>query len=504
MQQPDPLFQLIKTLSIEEKRQFAKIAKVNKKYAVYEVLFKAMDKQKEYDENALKKKYAGEVFIKNLSARKKQLTDKLLDLLVGMNLSESTGAKIKHALTYLPILFERKQFVLMRKKINSTKKIATETEQFYLLLELLEWEKKMLWNDVHGNHSSKVDEVIAEQELCLQKFNEQFAYRNLRRRMSIINRKDVMMEKEENINAFKNLLKNPLLNDYLNFQSKIAEMHYCQIKINQKRIEHNFDESLSYAKKLIALCKDQKSINSNDYKMALHTYLAICDSAGKFEGFLDVVTQLENNLKENHSELHVFGQINFYRLRYYLETSQFDKALEIAKLLESRWQELSEHSYEGRYISICFNLMMLYWIISDLEETKNWLICIRNYDKAKSRKDDILLATRLFELIVYYELQEQGKDIDFDKKIDTVRKTLENNSQFQTFHRTVVQHCRNLNRAITKTEKTQIIKSLERDLQTIKMENPKLLCLDEIILWCQSKLQGLEMRELLKRKALVV
>jgi len=401
-------------------------------------------------------------------------------------------------------LFERKQFVLMRKKINSAKKIANEAEQFYLLLELLEWEKKMIWNDVHGNHSSKVDEVIGEQEICLQKFNEQFAYRNLRRRMSIINRKDVTLEKEENSNAFKILMRNPLLNDDLNFLSKEAEMHYCHIKINSNRIENKFAESLSYAKKLVDLCKNRKHINSNDYEMALYTYLASCDSAGKFEEYLDIVAELENQLKDNHSELHVFSRINYYRLRYYLETLQFDKALEIAKLLESRWQELSEYLNEGRYLTFCFNLMMLNWIVGDVQETQNWLICISNYNKAKRRKDDIVLATRLFELIVCYELQEQGEEIDFDKKIDTVRKTLKNNSQFQTFHQTVLQHCRNLNRAKTKTEKIQIIASLEKNLQKIKMENPKLLCLEEIILWCQSKLQGLEIRELLKEKSSMI
>ena len=498
MAEQDLLFQLINTLSVKEKKQFVKMAKTNKKDTVYEALFKAMDKLTVYDETLLKKKNKDETFIKNLPNRKNHLTDKILDLLVGMNVGESVEAKIKHTLGFLPVLFQREQFGLMRKKIISIKKLANAYEQFNLLLEVLEWEKKMVWNDKDGKYSSNdVENVILEQEICLRKLNEELAYKNLRRRVSIFNRKDLMLEKQANVNSFESLMQNDLLKDDVKFLSKEAEMHYCHIKINFYRIEQNYEQLLAFSKRLLVLCESRKDYFQNEYKMALHAHLVACDSASNFEDYPETVNQLEHLLQVNHDELYVFSRINFYWLRYYLETFQFDEAMQIAKKFESRWLELNQHLTEARYISTPFNLMMLYWIVGDLKQTENWLICILNFSNAKSRKDDIVLATRLFSLIFYYEKQEQGAIIDYDKKIDATRKTLKNNKQFQVFQKCVVQHCRDLNRAIAKNDRVEIIGSLERELLEIKVLNPKLLCLEEILLWCRSKLQNCSIRDLM-------
>ena len=497
MNEQDLLFQLIQTLSSEEKRQFTRLAKTNKRDTAYGKLFKALDKLTIYDEKSFKLKHKNAAFIKNFSKNKNKLMDKILDLIVGMNIDESGEAKIKHTLSFLPALYKRKQFGLMRKKINSIKKTAYTFEQFYLLIEVLEWEKKMVWNDVNGNYSNAVEDIIKEQEICIQQLTKQLAYKNLRRRVSILNRKDLMLEKQENIDSFESLMQNELLQDDLKFLSKEAEIHYCHIKINFYRFKQNHEESLAYSKRLLELCENRKKYFPNEYKMALDAYIVSCDTANKFDDYLDILHKLEKVLIAEHSELFAFHRMNFYRLRYYLGTSQFDEAIKIAAKVEDRWLELSPHLTEARYFTFCFNLMMLYWIVGDLEETENWLICILNFSNAESRKDDIGLATKLFSLIFYYEKQEQGATIDYDKKIDSTRKTLKNNKQFQVFHQVVLKHCRDLNRAVTKNNKQEIISSLKCELLEIKIQNPKLLCLEEILLWCRSKLQACSIRGLI-------
>ncbi len=497
MPKQDLLFQLIKTLSVEEKRQFAKIAKTNKNATIYEALFKAMDKQDAYNEDKLKKKYSSSTFVKNLSNRKNQLTDKLLDVLVGMNVGECIEAKIKHILSYLPILYQRHQFELMYKKIRKAKKIANESEQFYLLLELLEWEKKMVWNDTNGKYMQCVEGLIQEQELCLQKLNEQLVYRNLRRRLSILTRKEVMLEKQSNLVAFDALMENELLQENQDFLSFESEMHYNHIQIVYHRIKQDFELSTSYAQKLLDLCEERKAEYKDKYRQALHTYLTTFDAAKKFDTFPEVLEKLEILVKGKRSELYVLNHLNFYWLRYYIGKQMWKEALSVANRVETAWQGLSDYLKEGRYLAYCFNLMMLYWIVGDLPQTRNWLICIRNFSKAKSRKDDIFLASRLFELIVCYEAIEQGDNaIDFEKEIDATRKTLKNNQQYQDFHRIVVQHCRELNRLVDRKEQKTVIATLAKQLEGIQKEQPNLLCLEEILLWCYSKVKDVAIQKL--------
>lgn len=495
MLEQDVLFQLIKSLSAVEKRQFTKAVNANKKEAIYKDLFDAIDKQKNYEEATFKKKYKDKKFIKNLSTRKNELTEKLLEVLVGIEVNESTEAKIKHALSYLPILFKRKQFGLMRKRIAATKKTATQSEQFYLLLEVLEWEKKMVWNDLGTKYKTNVETVIKEQEVCLDKLNEQFAYRNLRRRIDTLIRRDATFEKKENIEAFNQLMKNERLKENLSFLSKEAEQHYYHIQTSYYRITQQFDESINYAKRLLELCEDNKLEKPNQYRMALSTYLFANDAAKIYDDFPEKLNQFETLIKNQLSEQAFFARINFYWLRYYLGVRNIEEALRIAKGIKDNWKEITPHIQEGRYLAYCFNLMNLYWVLEDLSETHNWLICIRAFDKTKRRKDDIVLATRLFELVFYYECQLQEKDqkgptikgIDLEKAIDNTRKTLKNNEQYQVFHQTVIQYCRELNRAVATQEELSIIANLENKLLQIQIESPNLLCLNEILLWCKSK-----------------
>jgi D-tyrosyl-tRNA(Tyr) deacylase len=83
MKASDSLFRLIKSLSKNEKGYFKKMAEAlaGSGGSNYLLLFDAIDKQNEFDEAAIIKKYSKENFVKNLSVTKRNLTDLILKAL---------------------------------------------------------------------------------------------------------------------------------------------------------------------------------------------------------------------------------------------------------------------------------------------------------------------------------------------------------------------------------------------------------------------------------------
>lgn len=110
------LFELIKSLTPEEKRHF----KLSAKYGTaknYLKLFDALDKQEEYDEKAFQAKYKNEAWIKNLSATKKYLYELILKDLQNNHHHESVTIAVlgeiqKIAILHKKRLFEQAKFIL--------------------------------------------------------------------------------------------------------------------------------------------------------------------------------------------------------------------------------------------------------------------------------------------------------------------------------------------------------------------------------------------------------
>jgi len=83
MTQPDKLFALIRSLTPHEKSYFGKYSRLNaaKEKPDYLLLFEFLDHATSYDEAAIKKHFKGQKFVSQLSRKKTQLKEKIIESL---------------------------------------------------------------------------------------------------------------------------------------------------------------------------------------------------------------------------------------------------------------------------------------------------------------------------------------------------------------------------------------------------------------------------------------
>jgi hypothetical protein len=142
-QYTEPLFQLIKTLSRSEKRNFKLYVTRNpsNEDAEFMQLFSVLDKMKEYDENVFQKKIPPNINRTQISNLKGYLYKQLLTSLRLIHQQDTIDMQIREQLDWARLLYNRGLFMQSLKLLDKVKHIAEDNNQSVLHLEILEFEK---------------------------------------------------------------------------------------------------------------------------------------------------------------------------------------------------------------------------------------------------------------------------------------------------------------------------------------------------------------------------
>jgi len=141
------LYDLIQSMTKSEKRHFklhVQIIKYKKETPKYILLFDLINSQTEYDEEAIREEGFG-------SSVKSFLHEKLLESLHLFHLYKLIDNELNALLSQIYVLFEKKIWDEMGRKIKKTKQIAKDNERFLVLLETIELEQHWAFKTMTNN-----------------------------------------------------------------------------------------------------------------------------------------------------------------------------------------------------------------------------------------------------------------------------------------------------------------------------------------------------------------
>ena len=144
MKQKPELFELIKSLSRNEKRYFKLYASSQKGIRNYIKLFNAIERQENYDEAKIKKLFGEEKFILQIGFTKNYLYNLIIRSLVNYNNYNSVDSKIHSMISQSKILFDKALFRQYFKTIQKVKKLCLKYERYGYLLQVLDMEKMII------------------------------------------------------------------------------------------------------------------------------------------------------------------------------------------------------------------------------------------------------------------------------------------------------------------------------------------------------------------------
>jgi hypothetical protein len=138
----DALFVLIKSLSKSEKRYFR--LQPMAEDGQHRLLFDAMEKLNEYNEEKLLKLLKGSPITDAISIAKNRLYHTLLKSLAAFHHKATARAEVMRLLQSIEVLYMRELFEQADKLVYSAQKIARKHELSALQLELNEWKERIL------------------------------------------------------------------------------------------------------------------------------------------------------------------------------------------------------------------------------------------------------------------------------------------------------------------------------------------------------------------------
>jgi hypothetical protein len=159
------LFDLVKSLTKSEKRFFKLSSSLQSGEKNYLKIFDVIDRQKTYDEDAIKSQFKEETFIKHFPSEKNHLYKLILKSLRSYHSDNSVSSVLKQEIKNIEILYRKALFKECNKFLARAKKTAIEREKFYYWFELISWEKLLLEEAYEaGEFTTDLDALIKEEQ----------------------------------------------------------------------------------------------------------------------------------------------------------------------------------------------------------------------------------------------------------------------------------------------------------------------------------------------------
>lgn len=161
----DHVHRLIRSMTRPEKRYFklhlARHAG-NSTQGNHAQLFDAIAAMDDYDEAQLRRSFEGAAFLKHFAIAKRRLYETILSSLDAFHAEGSISARIRRSLHQTEILFDRGLYPEAERMLRSVRLQAQEHQKYPVLLEVVEWERRLLErSNYEGTSQATLDELAA-------------------------------------------------------------------------------------------------------------------------------------------------------------------------------------------------------------------------------------------------------------------------------------------------------------------------------------------------------
>lgn len=504
------LFDLIKSMSKPEKRHFKLYSAKYDSNKTYLLLFDAIEKQSQkasafYDENAIKKKFRNEPFIRQLTFTKNYLYNTILNSLEIFYQDYNMKSILFGALRRIDLLMKRNLFSQAETMIKKYKKFAAEYEyrelhSLFIMAEI-ECEKTTFFpkrneNAVH-EHRKNWEELI---ENMKYENNLDLIHYQLQYHTTHATNDKAGVEKK--IRDLLNSKKHTGLSKPTTFNGKYFQL---LIQTTYQFYIENFKGAYEYSVKSIKMIHQyphiQKEMESV-YISALHNKL-ICEARLKlFKEFDETIVLLRKIktpiLKYKRMILYsMYGTGSFI----YSENGNIEMGVPLCRDIESkeRTQEFLTLSNNQKLL-LYHNMASIFFCASEYSSAIKYLNKVLN-NKSIDKKSTIFVNSRLLNILTHFQL---GHEDLLEYLTRSAYRSKERLERLSGFEKIVLDFVRkNMTRVQPEKLFLQQLSMLNEQVMEKKwgLEEKKIIEESIFMKWARSKIEGKPLPQYLKESA---
>lgn len=402
------LFRLIHSLTMSEKRYFKVSFNTQGQDKNYQTLFDLINKQTEYDEEAIKAKLKGAPLLNNFHVAKKYLFDAIMKSLVNYNANRSVDFKI-HNLIQQVIILNKKGLTDMSKiLVDKAQTMASDYERYHIFPVLSHLRAINLTDrSFRGYTEEDLDTFLELEKEVLDKLQNIHTYRSQFLRISSNHIKHQRVWNEQNLDMYKAVVNDPHFSD----ESKATTLQSRLILFNVLFIYYGeigeSKKALEYKKKYIKeLAGNPKMMNErvDMYISSINNLLVGLLEEFEVEEVPNYLNKVKNAKARNEKDETLQFRAYYLNLtEYYSRLGQFNKTVALAPELDTLIEQHKATLDIRPKEILIYQLALANFVIGDYGNAINRLLKIINQDD-EDLNSDILAYSKVLLIMSHFEL----------------------------------------------------------------------------------------------------
>lgn len=481
------LFQLVKSLSSNEKRHFRLLANIQKGEKNYLLVFDELLEMEEYDRAFLINKFNAFKFIKSLHVTENYLYQRIMESLRLFYENQNTNALLKNLLFDAELLEKRGLYLLSLSILKKAEKLAYTHHKHLYILEILTrkikiivaYDRKLLIEQIEENYTEL-------NKICTQ-LAQEMQHRYLHHWFLLTFRK-WRNPKEEGIQTIMKKRYNELcLIPYPKEGTFYAQYYYLTAQSTFLHTIQDFEESDKIYQQIALLWEKHPAIiqaNTQNYLTQLANYISNSIMGQKYDLAKTLIAKMEEITTHNFDEEgEKFQNVYYFKQFYHLNLKEFAQACTLTANIEIGLKKFDPKINKSRRLSLYYNTTVAHFLNGDYQHAADWLNKILAVTRTDEPRKDIQQFARILQLAIYYKLSS-NEVLEYMFRSIYRNKTLK--QQMHQFEKIVLNYFKKLiNIAPQSKEERKLFEELFQKLTSLENSEKKVLGFQEFCLWLE-------------------
>ncbi|MEZ4790510.1 MAG: hypothetical protein R2811_10875 [Flavobacteriales bacterium] len=501
------LHDLIRSLTKSEKRFFKLHSSLQSGDKNYLRIFDAIDKQKTYDEDAIKKQFAKETFIKHLPSEKNHLYKLILKSLRAFHAESSVSGILKQEIKNIEILYQKALYSECNKLLHRAKRIARENERFYYWFELLSWEKMLLEEAYEsGEFTKDLDALIEEERDVVERLRNLAAYHILYSKINYVFRSGGYVRTEEEHAMVEEISEHPLIVGKNTALSRRAATICYYTQGFCQWAKRDWSTSLEKFQRVRQILDDHVQIRSDLPKRYIRTLHYIVNAQIELKDLKNAKANIKY-LRElpgqpgfggQNIETQVFVASFLGELRLLDRSGEHARAIALTPTVIEGMEQLGDRLHKEHELEFYFTLACVHFGGGEMNKALFWLNKVLN-DNEPTLRQDIFSYARLFNLVIHYEL---GNYDLLEYIVRSTHRFLNKRQRADGMEAVLMEHIKKLARTPDPVAKRELFRAMHEKFEVLLSDPNESLVLKyfDVISWVVSRIEGVPFSDVVRRR----
>lgn len=467
MARTDNLYELIKSLTKGEKRNFKLLTQITSSNKKYVKLFDIIDKQEVYDEKKVRARFKGDAFVKQLAVQKNYLYNLILKSL--SHYYKKDDGELSTLVFQVKILIDKNLFQHARKLMRKATDRAKDQERFYEYLQLLEYQRFILIQSKnHKGFKDEIRDIQVEENVTLDKVENMKEYRHLWNKSYHLLYSFSNERLEDQVEEVEKLMAHPLMEDVIRAKSTRAKVNYYLLRNLEHtypvRVPHKINEG---AEKVIDLLDQKPAIRQDlrgvyiDCLKNSWIHYHINGHHDKANARLQQMRDFET--KSPTTQRMIFEKYHLCGITGCLNVGDVEGGLAFVESFEKELKKYKGKMQKSLELHLYYMSAYFYLIAEMPEKALGWINEFLNEPRAEAFTDLQSLA-RIMNLVIHYEL---GNLDLFEYKWKAAHRYIYKRDRLQEFEKAALRYLKRLSQSHSADERRMIFGEMNIELQEI-------------------------------------